>query len=102
VRLLEYVVKIEEQTLAENHPDRLASQHELARAYFVSNRVDKAIALMEDVVEVKQKALSEDHPSRIASQNELARFRTAVRNRSALPISASHRSSPRDRMKPSL
>jgi tetratricopeptide (TPR) repeat protein len=102
VRLLEYVVKIEEQTLAENHSDRLASQHELARAYFVSNRVDKAIILMEDVVEVEQKALREDHPSRIVSQNKLARFRTAVRNRSALPTSASHRSSPRDGMKSSL
>ena len=61
------MVKIREQTLAENHPDRLKSQHELARAYFVSNRVDKAITLMEYVVEVKQKALGEDHPSRIVS-----------------------------------
>jgi hypothetical protein len=33
VSLLEQVVKIRQQTLAEDHPDRLTSQHELAGAY---------------------------------------------------------------------
>ncbi|TLS22645.1 uncharacterized protein PpBr36_05749 [Pyricularia pennisetigena] len=32
-KLLEHVVRIRETTLAEDHPDRLASQHSLARAY---------------------------------------------------------------------
>ena len=33
VKLLEEVVRIKGQTLAEDHPDRLASQHALAEAY---------------------------------------------------------------------
>jgi hypothetical protein len=33
VSLLKQVVKIREQILAENYPDRLASQHILAMAY---------------------------------------------------------------------
>jgi len=33
IRLLELVVTVRERTLAEDHPDRLASQHALAGAY---------------------------------------------------------------------
>jgi hypothetical protein len=36
VRLLEHIVKILEQTPAENHPNRLASQHALAEAYLAN------------------------------------------------------------------
>lgn len=39
VRLLEHVVAIREKTLAEDHPSRLASEKNLARAYQVSNQI---------------------------------------------------------------
>ncbi|KAF7505310.1 hypothetical protein GJ744_001013 [Endocarpon pusillum] len=45
--LLEQVVKISEQTLAEDHPDRLASQHELARAYKANGQIKEAVSLLE-------------------------------------------------------
>ena len=48
--LLEHVVKVEETTLAEKHPDRLASQHALARAYQANGQVKEAVALLEHVV----------------------------------------------------
>ncbi|KAJ5021737.1 hypothetical protein J3E73DRAFT_434813 [Bipolaris maydis] len=65
---LEHVVRIEAEVLAEDHDDRLASQHELARAYKADGQVRKAIRLLEHVVRIR----TEDHPSRLASQHELA------------------------------
>ena len=72
VSLLEQVVKIREQTLAEDHPDRLASQHELAGAYEANGQVKEAVSLLEQVVKIEEQTLAEDHPSRLASQNVLA------------------------------
>ena len=64
VQLLEYVVKIREQILAEDHPHRLASRHELARAYHANGEANMALMLIEHVVEIKQRSMREDHPSR--------------------------------------
>jgi len=50
--------------MAEDHPDRLASQHALASAYEANGQVDEAVALLEHVVKVREK-LAEDHPSRL-------------------------------------
>jgi Tfp pilus assembly protein PilF len=65
------IVESRAQALAEDHPSRLASQHELARAYRANGQVDEAVELLEHVVKVEAK-LAEDHPSRLASQHELA------------------------------
>jgi hypothetical protein len=75
VQLLEYVVRIREQIQAEDHPDQLASRHELARAYHANGEVDMAVMLMEHVVEVKQKSMRENHPSRHISEDVLKWFR---------------------------
>ncbi|MCJ1224820.1 hypothetical protein MMC12_001466 [Toensbergia leucococca] len=72
IGLIEDVVKVREK-LAEDHPDRLVSQHELARAYEANGQVDKAIKLLEHVVKVKKEKLNEDHPSQLVSQHVLAR-----------------------------
>ena len=50
VDLLEHVVQVRETTLAENHPDRLASQHVLVGAYEANSQVKEAIDLLEHVV----------------------------------------------------
>ncbi|KAG4440379.1 hypothetical protein IFR05_004119 [Cadophora sp. M221] len=73
VALLEQVVRIRETMLAETHPDRLASQHELARAYQANGQVGEAVALLEQVVRIRETTLAETHPARLASQHELAR-----------------------------
>jgi tetratricopeptide (TPR) repeat protein len=71
VALLEQVIEIEGRTLAETHPDRLASQHELAIIYKANGQVKEAIALLEQVIEIRGN-LAETHPDRLASQHELA------------------------------
>jgi tetratricopeptide (TPR) repeat protein len=72
VELLEHIVKVEEKTLAEEHPSRLTSQHALARAYQADGQVRKAVELLEHIVTVEEKTLAEEHPSRLASQHALA------------------------------
>ncbi|KAF5616441.1 hypothetical protein F25303_13523 [Fusarium sp. NRRL 25303] len=72
VKLLEHVVAIEETTLAEDHPDRLASQHELAGVYKANGQIEEAVKLLEHVVAIEETTLAENHPSRLASQHELA------------------------------
>ncbi|KAI4166424.1 MAG: hypothetical protein LQ343_008060, partial [Gyalolechia ehrenbergii] len=47
VTLLKQVVQIRERTLAEEHPDRLASQHKLAIAYQANGQVKEAVTLLE-------------------------------------------------------
>ena len=53
--------------LKEDHPDRLASQHELAGAYRADRQVKEAVKLLEQVVAIREKMLKEDHPDRLAS-----------------------------------
>jgi tetratricopeptide (TPR) repeat protein len=72
VSLLEQVVKIQEQTLREDHPDRLVSQHVLADAYEENGQFKEAVSLLEQVVKIKEQTPAEDHPSRLASQHALA------------------------------
>ncbi|KAH7153371.1 hypothetical protein EDB81DRAFT_687534 [Dactylonectria macrodidyma] len=64
---------IRETALPEEHLDRLASQHELARAYRANGQIGEALKLLEHVVRIRETVLAEDHPDRLASQHELAR-----------------------------
>lgn len=76
VELLEHVVRVEEQ-LPEDHLNKLASQHELARAYRANGQIDKAVKLLEHVVRVQEK-LPEDHPDKLASQRTLATYKAYI------------------------
>jgi hypothetical protein len=57
VDLLEHVVAVEQRTLCEGHPDRLASQHVLARALQEHGQTDRAMELFEHVVAVRTRTL---------------------------------------------
>jgi tetratricopeptide (TPR) repeat protein len=72
IKLLERVVAMRAEVLAEDHPDRLASQHVLATVYQANGQVKEAVKLLERVVAIKAEVLAEDHHSRLASQHELA------------------------------
>jgi hypothetical protein len=72
VALLEYVVKVHKTSLAETHPDRLASQHALAVAYDANRQTKEAVALLEHVVKIKQITMPATHPSRQVSERVLA------------------------------
>ncbi|KAL8724130.1 MAG: hypothetical protein Q9166_008117 [cf. Caloplaca sp. 2 TL-2023] len=79
VLLLEEVVKIREQTLAEDHPSRLASQHELATIYWDLNRHNNAVHMMKHVVGIRSQVLDEQHPDRKNSEAWLEYFRNELR-----------------------
>ena len=72
VKVQERIGCLEERTLAEDHPSRLASQHVLAGAYIANGQVKEAVQLLEHEVKIWERTLAEDHPSRLASQHELA------------------------------
>lgn len=72
IDIFEHVLHIREEKLAADHPDRLASQHELARAYLEDGRMAEAINSFEYVVRMKSK-LRANHRERLISQHELAR-----------------------------
>ena len=74
VSLLEQVVKIEEQTLAEDHPSRLASQHNLATIFWSLDRRITSLQMMKHVVEIQGQLLDEHHPNRKASEAWLEYF----------------------------
>ncbi|RDW70985.1 putative kinesin light chain 1 protein [Coleophoma cylindrospora] len=74
ITLLEQVVKIQDATLAEDHPDRLSSQHVLAISYKANGQVKEAVKLLEQVVKIKSVTLAENHPSRIVSEEVLASY----------------------------
>ncbi|KAI0102805.1 TPR-like protein [Nemania sp. FL0031] len=75
IAILERIVAIEQRTMAEEDHDRLASEHELARAYLNNNnpQVGKAIAILECIVAIEQRTLAEEDQNRLASKHELAR-----------------------------
>ncbi|KAK5108449.1 hypothetical protein LTR85_004724 [Meristemomyces frigidus] len=60
------------ENLAEDDPDRLLSQYELAIAYWANGQIVEAVRLLEHVVAIRERVLAEDHPSRLASQHTLA------------------------------
>jgi len=72
VRYLEEACRWRNRHFPEDHPSRLASQHELAIAYRANGQVKEAVALLEQIVAIEAKTLAEDHPDRLASQHELA------------------------------
>lgn len=69
-KTLEHLVN-DRENLAEDHPDRLDSQHTLAMAYQDNGQIDKAIELLEHVVKIREK-LVEDHCDRLAAERALA------------------------------
>lgn len=62
---------VRESMLSEEHPDRLASQHALARAYRVNGQVKEAVDLLEHMVAVRERTLSKEHPDWLAVQNRV-------------------------------
>jgi hypothetical protein len=74
------VVKIREQTLAEDHPDRLVSQHTLATMYWDLGRRKVALDMMKHVVEIHRQVLDKYHPARTGSEAWLKHFEREMGN----------------------
>ncbi|KAK4244388.1 putative kinesin light chain [Corynascus novoguineensis] len=73
VRSLEEACQWRSCHFDEDHPSRLASQHELARAYQANGQVKEAITLLKHVVSIRERTLAEDDPDRLKLQHALAR-----------------------------
>ncbi|KAI9657384.1 MAG: hypothetical protein M1821_003066 [Bathelium mastoideum] len=74
VTWLEECHRLVKDNLKEDHPGRLASQHELVMAYRADGQIKKAVALLEQVVTIKEKTLAQEHLDRLTSQYKLARM----------------------------
>ncbi|KAK6209141.1 hypothetical protein LQW54_006595 [Pestalotiopsis sp. IQ-011] len=66
---------VEKETLDEKDHDRLASEHELARAYLEDGLAREAIDHLEHVVAIESQLYAEDNPERQISVRLLARAR---------------------------
>jgi hypothetical protein len=77
-RLLEHAVPIREKMRAEERPDLLASQQELAGAYQADGHVGKVVELLEHVAAVEARVLRDGHRSRLVLQNTLAAMCTEL------------------------
>lgn len=71
IELLEEAVSTQEQ-LSQGDSGRLASKHELGRAYAKDGRFLEAIKILEEVTKVRGEVLDQYHPDFLASQQELA------------------------------
>ena len=78
--LLEQVVKIREQTLAEDHPSRLASQQALATMFWDLGRRNASLQIMKHVVEIQRQVLDKHHPDRKNSEAWLEYFEDEMCN----------------------
>ena len=80
VSLLEQVVKIREQTLAEDHPSRLASQQVLATVYWDYDRRNAALSITKRIVKIRRRVLDEHHPARTGFEAWLEYFEEGMTN----------------------
>lgn len=71
IKLLKKAVSIQEQ-LPQEDKGRLASKHELGRAYSMSGRFVEAIKILEDVTNIRGEILDPSHHDYLESQHELA------------------------------
>ncbi|OCL03456.1 TPR-like protein, partial [Glonium stellatum] len=72
IRILEEIVEICQATSSPEHPNRLSSQSELARAYAGIGQHKKAVEILEEVVRIRRTVLSLEHPDCLDSQHALA------------------------------
>lgn len=78
VELLEHVVAVQKEALAEDHPSQLASQHELARIYWANGQFETAVQLLEHDVLVKRIKIHEGQPSRQVSEVSEGRSEVSI------------------------
>jgi serine/threonine protein kinase len=87
IRHLKYSLALRKATLGPDHPDTLASMHNLARAYRDAGQWRKALLLYEQALAKRSAKFGPDHPDTLLSMNSLANaYRGAGRLAKALPL----------------
>ena len=78
---------VRETALGPDHPDTLASRHNLATAYQEAGRMSEAIALHEGTLKLRESKLGPDHDHTLKSRNNLANaYWSAGRNEDAIAL----------------
>jgi len=77
IQLLERMYDIKTATLADDDPDRLRIQHQLAVAYRYNRDIEQRLRHLEHAIEARA-TLAEDNPDRLSSQQLLARAYIAI------------------------
>ena len=76
-----------EEVLGADHPDTLASRHNLADAYRSAGRLEEAIARFERTLNDIERALRADHPDTLTARHNLAdAYRSAARFDEAIAL----------------
>jgi Tetratricopeptide repeat len=70
--LCEQNLAIRERLLSLDHPDTLASRHNLANAYWAAGRIGAAVTLHEQNLAGRERILGPDHADTLRSRNSLA------------------------------
>lgn len=65
------LILVYNMAMTKEHPDRLASQNELAGEYRADRQIKKAVKLLEHMVSVKSTVFRKDHTSRLRSAHIL-------------------------------
>ncbi|WP_136193439.1 tetratricopeptide repeat protein [Actinomyces procaprae] len=80
-------VDVQARVLGPDHPDTLASRHNLAAAYESAGKVEESISLFEQVLQDRLRILGPDHPDTLTSRNNLAAaYRAAGRLEDAIDL----------------
>lgn len=66
------VLDIRAETLAEDHPYRLAAQHNLAEAYLHNGQIDEAVESLERVIQFEKEKAAENDAALLDTQHVLA------------------------------
>jgi serine/threonine protein kinase len=73
IALHEATLKRTETKLGSDHPDTLASRHELAAAYLAAGRTAEAVLAYEALLKQRESKLGRDHPTTLETRDRLAR-----------------------------
>ena len=77
----------QERLLGTDHPDTLATRHELAEAYRWAGRTAEAITLFEQNLADRERVLGADHPATLLSRSDLGNaYRAAGRTAEAITL----------------
>ena len=72
ITLYEQNLAAQERELGADHPDTLATRHNLALAYQATGRTAEAITLYEQNLAAQERELGADHPDTLATRHNLA------------------------------
>ncbi len=72
LRIYEGVVNVKERVLGVEHPDTLATRHNMASALNEQGKYDESLRIYEEVLDVEERVLGAEHPSTLTTRYNMA------------------------------